>query len=383
MDQVTGTMYNGMYVGKTALITGHTGFKGAWLALYLLRLGAHVVGYSLPAPTSPSLFQKTDLAAALTHIEGDIRHTAALTEVVRSHKPDFIFHMAAQPLVLESYQNPVETFDVNVMGSISVMEAVRAARQPCALIMVVTDKCYENREWHYGYRETDALGGYDPYSASKAAMDIAVSSYRSSFFNPTDAHEHGVMVAQVRSGNVIGGGDWADARIVPDAARAFAKGETLLVRNRRSVRPWQHVLEPLSGYLWLAAKLRGSDGMRCAAAYNFGPQITESHSVGELADAMVQAWGDGVIWQDLTDPRAPHEAGLLKLSIDKAHAELGWSPVWDFETTVRRTMQWYKAALSAEPAVVRDLCDGDIEAYERDAAAKRVLWTQSAGVEHA
>lgn len=368
-------MYNGVFDGKTVLLTGHTGFKGAWLALMLLRLGANVVGYSLPPSTTPSLFESAGLEALVTHIVGDIRDAERINDAVKTHRPDFIFHLAAQPLVLESYAIPRETFDVNVMGSISVMDAVRASGHPCTIIMVVTDKCYENREWHYGYRETDSLGGYDPYSASKGAMDIAVSSYRLSFFNPARWSEHGVGIAQVRSGNVIGGGDWADKRIVPDAARAFSQGEPLVVRNRHSVRPWQHVLEPLSGYLWLAAKLSGDDGARYATAYNFGPQITEGQPVGVLADAMVRAWGNHATWNDLSDPHAPHEAGLLKLSIDKAYAELGWLPVWDFETTINRTMQWYQQWHGAAPDAVRQLCEADIAAYETAAQEKQVAWT--------
>lgn len=366
-------MYQNAFDGKTVLITGHTGFKGSWLSVYLHQLGAKVIGYSLPAPTHPSLFEQANIEAHIQHYNGDIRQTRRLKAIIEQHEPDYIFHMAAQPLVLEGYRNPVETFDVNVMGSISVMEAVRKAEQSCVLIMVVTDKCYENREWVYGYRETDPLGGFDPYSASKAAMDIAVASYRRSFFAPGS----GVRIAAVRSGNVIGGGDWAENRIVPDAIRAFTHGTSLAMRNPKAQRPWQHVLEPLSGYLWLAARLSQADGDLLADAWNFGPQTTEFYTVGDLVTTMANTWGDTASYHDASDPQAVHEAGLLLLNIDKAAFQLGWKPIWDFQTTVERTVNWYQQTLAtSDPHVVYDLCVADINAYEQQAIQRGgIAWT--------
>lgn len=367
--------YWGAFAGKKVLVTGHTGFKGAWLSIYLQQLGAQVIGYSLPAPTDPSLFAMAGLDSRVETVTADIRDTARLTGVIKGHQPDFIFHMAAQSLVLESYQQPKETFDVNVMGSVSLLEAIRISQLPTTVITVVTDKCYENREWVYGYRETDPLGGVDPYSASKAAMDIAVSAYRSSFFQPDKVDQHGIRVASVRSGNVIGGGDWADRRIVPDAIRALSQGQTLEVRRPNAVRPWQHVLEPLSGYLWLAARL-ADDPTVFASAWNFGPELTSSRTVRELVELIIETWQGGT-WLDKSDPDAPHEATLLQLSIEKAYALLGWQPVWDFDTTIRRTVDWYRRALiSGDPASVYALCFDDIDAYEARAREKRLAWTR-------
>ncbi|MEL6148130.1 MAG: CDP-glucose 4,6-dehydratase [Chloroflexota bacterium] len=369
-------MYNDIYTGKNALITGHTGFKGAWLTIYLQHLGANVVGYALDPPGQPNLFEKAGLEPTITHYHADIRDTDKLAGVLREHEIDVVFHLAAQALVITSYEDPLETFDVNVMGSLSVLEAVRRSERRCMVMMIATDKVYENREWHYGYRENDPLGGFDPYSASKAAMEIAVASYRSSFFNPAAHAQHGVAVASGRAGNVIGGGDWADKRIIPDAVREFAAGRLLEVRSPRAVRPWQHVLEPLSGYLWVVAKLCTQPEPQWMSAWNFGPQITEVYTVADLIDAVIAAWGSGE-WRDVSERKQYHEAGLLQLSIDRAHALLGWKPVWDFPATVERTVKWYKHALTNDDAqAIRNLCLDDIRAYESTAAKHHLAWTR-------
>lgn len=367
-------MFAGVYDGRTVLITGHTGFKGAWLAVWLERLGAQVVGYALRPPTDPSIFASARLADHLQHVEGDIRNGPYLASVLRRHRPDFIFHLAAAPLVRESYAAPTDTFDVNVMGTLALLDAVRQVGHPCTIVVVSTDKCYENREWEFGYRETDPLGGHDPYSASKAAMEIAVGSFRRSFFPSERLREHGVRLATARAGNVIGGGDWSNDRILPDAIRALCRAEPLKVRNPCAIRPWQHVLEPLSGYLWLGASLTAPGGERLASGWNFGP-LLESRAVAELADAVIAAWGSGS-WVAETEEGAPHEAGVLRLSIDKVQAHLGWRPVWTFGTTVARTIAWYQHfyGAPAESDAVYGACTRDIVAYEAAARSQGLLW---------
>jgi CDP-glucose 4,6-dehydratase len=365
-------MYNNAYQGKTVLITGNTGFKGAWLSAYLLRLGATVVGYSLDAPTERNLFERAGLENRIQHNDGDIRNMGYFAQQLIRTRPDFIFHMAAQPLVLEGYRNPVETFEVNVMGTVAVMEAVRQTKLDTTLILIATDKVYENNEWIYGYRETDPLGGYDPYSASKGAMEIAVSSYLRSYFN-TD--ESTVRAASVRSGNVIGGGDWADNRLVPDCIRALSAGEAIPVRNPKATRPWQHVLEPLSGYLWLGAAL--SKRKQFSGTWNFGPTTAANTTVKTLVELLIQGWGAGT-WDDQSDPDAPHEAHLLKLNIDKAQSLLGWTPVWGFRETIQRTVQWYKNDLTTDdPDAILALMERDIEAYETAATKMRLPYTRT------
>lgn len=373
----TVVMFSDTYSGKVVLVTGHTGFKGAWLSLWLQRIDANVVGYALQPPTVPSLFVASGLARSIEHLEGDVRDTKRLSDVIRRRQPEIIFHLAAAPLVRESYVNPAETFDVNVMGTVSLLDAVRKNRHACSLVIVSTDKCYKNQGWEYGYRESDPLGGHDPYSASKAAMEMAVASYRQSFFPPARVTTHGVRLASARAGNVIGGGDWSKDRIVPDAVRALSQGEPLEVRNPASVRPWQHVLEPLSGYLWLGAKLSAKGGEKFASSWNFGPLPTVTHTVGELAEALINSWNEGS-WHAAHEENAPHEAELLKLSIDKANLHLKWEPVWDFATTVSRTMAWYQKFL-AHPNCEQDIhctCLDDIESYEDAAKHKELAWTR-------
>lgn len=367
-------MFADAYRGKSVFLTGHTGFKGSWLALWLERLGARVSGYALPPPTAPSLFEQAGVASTLAHTIGDIREREPLEAALRAAAPDFVFHLAAQPLVLDSYAAPAETFAINVAGSIEVMEAVRRSGIRASVVMITTDKVYQNNEWPHAYRECDALGGHDPYSASKAAMEIAIASWRSSFFARSREAEHGVRLAAARAGNVIGGGDWAANRIVPDLFRAHAAGDPPGLRNPGALRPWQHVLEPLAGYLWLGARMAAADGASLADAWNFGPLPTDVRSVGELSDALLGVWG-GKPWRDGASAGQPHEAGMLRLAIDKAVGTLGWRPVWDFARTVERTAGWYDAVM-LRGGDARAACMADLDAYCADAAALGLAWAQ-------
>ena len=332
------------YAGRRVLVTGHTGFKGSWLCEWLLSLGAEVHGLALPPPTKPSLFTQLRLAKRIkSHTVGDIRELATVKEVVHRVKPDFIFHLAAQPIVRLSYEKPVETFDTNVMGTIHVLEAARQVfcagntAKRCSLVCITTDKCYENRETKRPYREDDPMGGYDPYSCSKGCDELLISSYRRSFFGTPESP---VWVASARAGNVIGGGDWARDRIVPDIMRALSNGEVVPVRNKVSTRPWQHVLEPLGGYLTLGAALDSRKRFReYASGFNFGPDPRANRTVEDLVTEALK-WTKGK-WEDRTEPNAVHEAGLLNLDIRKARQVLGWRPRWNFEKTVKNTVDWY------------------------------------------
>ncbi len=357
------------YAGRRVLLTGHTGFKGAWLAEWLLELGAEVTGFSLPSPTTPSLHAQLGLSSRIREIRGDIRDLDAWRDTVRSVRPDHVFHLAAQPLVRRSYDIPAETFAVNVQGTVHVLEGLRGLDHPCAVVCVTTDKCYENREWSYGYRENDPLGGHDPYSASKAAAELVAGSYRRSFFS-----QGPVRVATSRAGNVIGGGDWSADRLVPDCLRALAAGRPIEVRNPRSTRPWQHVLEPLGGYLWLGARLHADPGL--AGAYNFGPGPDAHCTVARLVEEVLKSWpGD---WIDASDPTAPHEAGQLQLSIDLARVRLGWLPVWRFEEAIAATVDWYRrAAGPAGSEGIGAMTLGQIRDYTRAAARAGVAWALS------
>jgi CDP-glucose 4,6-dehydratase len=324
------------FKGKKAFITGHTGFKGSWLTEWLIALGAEVTGYALQPPTQPALFEQLGLANRIRHIEADIRNRSSVERAIADCKPDFVFHLAAQPLVRLSYAQPVETYETNVIGTINVLEALRGLDRHCAAIMVTTDKCYENREWNHGYREEDSLGGHDPYSSSKAACEIAISSWRRSFFQM-----HPVKIASVRAGNVIGGGDWATNRIVPDCIRALQLGKEIPVRNKTATRPWQHVLEPLSGYLTLAAMLSSKQSSESlCSAFNFGPALSSNRTVADIAQEVTLLWPG--TWVDQSDPKAPHEAGKLNLATDKAFHILGWNPSWNFETSIAKTVMWYR-----------------------------------------
>ena len=326
--------------GKTVLITGHTGFKGGWLALWLHSLGAKIVGYSLDPPTNPSFFQETGLKDLITDIRADILQKKKLDEVLENFHPDFIFHLAAQPLVRDSYKNPWATFNVNIMGTVNILEAVRQSRYPTTCVCITSDKCYENREWVYAYRENDSLGGYDPYSASKGAAEIAIASYRKSFFNP-ELKAPISAVSSARAGNIIGGGDWAADRIVPDCIRSLAKDETIRIRNPDAIRPWQFVLDPLSGYLLLAARMK-EDPIQYAGAWNFGPNYSNNITVQKIAEMVIREWGTGS-WEIASpDKNSVHEAGYLKLDIAKAMTKLEWKPVYGIDTAIQKTVEWYK-----------------------------------------
>lgn len=358
--------FAGAFRGRRILVTGHTGFKGAWLCEWLLALGAEVCGMALAPNTEPSLFVQLGLGERLKHHIQDIREAGAVSEVVWEFRPDFVFHLAAQPLVRLSYERPVETWETNVMGTIHLLEALRLVDHPCAAVFITTDKCYENREWLYAYREVDPLGGHDPYSSSKAGAEIAVGAWRRSFF-----HSSPVKVATARAGNVIGGGDWALDRIVPDTMRALERGETIPVRNKTATRPWQHVLEPLGGYLHLASLLAARAGSSLCDAFNFGPRLSSNRTVADLVVEILKHRPGQ--WEDRSNPNAPHEASLLNLSIEKAFHLLGWFPVWDFEETIAQTTDWYTRAgqRKAEPL---ELTQAQIAAYTAAARAAGAPW---------
>ena len=338
-----------IFSGKNVFVTGHTGFKGSWLCEWLLSLGANVYGYSLEPPTKPSLFGKLNLKNRIaSHVIGDVRSREELSKAINDAQPDFVFHLAAQPLVRLSYECPVETFDTNVMGTVNVLNALRVFKKDCICVCITTDKCYQNKEWLHAYRESDPMGGHDPYSASKGAAEIVISAYKNSFFHKSDGN---VWVVSARAGNVIGGGDYALDRIVPDCVKALTCGNAIPVRNKVSTRPWQHVLEPLGGYLTLAgtlaeAKVR-KDRLafeRISGGFNFGPVLTSNKTVAELVQEIIKNWGSGT-WEDKSNPNAVHEAQLLNLATDKAFHLLGWKPCWDFEKTIQETIAWYLADL--------------------------------------
>jgi len=364
-------MFGNAFHNKTVWLSGHTGFKGAWLAQWLTQLGATVHGFAQPPDTKPALFEQLALERQVRHATGDIRDASVVREAIKAARPDFIFHLAAQSLVRLSYAKPLETHATNVLGTAHVLEALREVDWPCVAICVTSDKCYENREWLQGYRETDPLGGHDPYSASKAAAEIVIGSYRRSFFANGK-----VKIASARAGNVIGGGDWATDRIVPDCIRALGEGRPVPVRNKTATRPWQHVLEPLSGYLWLAAalsqpKLVRHDLNRFDPTFNFGPNTSSSRTVAELVQEVLRHWPGS--WKDLSDPNAVHEAGMLRLATDKAHALLDWAPVWDFARTVEKTVQWYRAVQDGK-APAQELTVQQIDDYVNHARGLAMPW---------
>ncbi len=359
--------FSPVFKNKSVLVTGHTGFKGSWLALWLDALGAKVCGYSLPAPKSPNNFRLSKVAGCLErHIEADLRDYRRLEKCLDNTAPDFIFHLAAQSLVRESYRAPLETFEVNIGGTVNLLEAVRESRRPCVVVVITTDKCYENTHKISGYREGDPMGGHDPYSASKGAVEIVAASFRRSFFPPGNLSAHGVRLATARSGNVIGGGDWALDRIIPDCISALIRRKPVNVRNPKAVRPWQHVLEPLSGYLTLAAHLSGTrDGKEYCEAWNFGPSAQSMHPVKDLVEETIKQWGKGS-WRDVSDKNAPHEAAYLTLSSEKARRRLGWRNAWNFRQAVEKTVSWYKAWHGGKTDL-RELGLEQINEYCRDA----------------
>ena len=360
--------------GKRVFVTGHTGFKGSWLLMLLSRAGAHVTGYSLAPPTNPSLFEAARLRDLVAeHHEADIRDASRLAFAVAAAQPDVVMHLAAQPLVRLSHREPLDTFSTNVTGTASILDAVRALEKPCAVIIVTSDKCYEPHDSGKPHDEADPLGGRDPYSASKGAAELVAAAYRRSYFPPERLSEHGVQVATVRAGNVIGGGDWAEDRIVTDIVRHLGAGQPVPVRNPTAIRPWQHVLEPLSGYLVLAEAMLADPGPRWCSGWNFGPAAGGDIAVAELAEIFIAAWGNGS-WEDRHDPRAPLETHVLRLSIDKALADLPWRPRLDARDAIQRTAGWFRG-FALDPAAARRLSETDIEAYQQPEAALPVTET--------
>ena len=366
-------MFANAYQNKTVLVTGHTGFKGSWLCQWLLRLGAKVHGYALDPQSHETLYGQLGLSTRLaSDIRGDVRNRHKLRESIHEAKPDVVFHLAAQPLVRLSFEIPIETFEINVLGTANLLESIRTLDHPCAVVVVTTDKCYENREWLHAYREEDAMGGYDPYSASKGCAELVVASYRQSYFSNNSRQR----IASARAGNVIGGGDWAKDRIVPDVFRALSRRESIPVRNKQATRPWQHVLEPISGYLWLAANIMletsiapASRSQLCSA-FNFGPNLTSNRTVVDVVQAILAHTGGN--WTDRSDPNAPHEASKLNLAIDKAFHLLDWSPSWSFEKTIEQTVKWYQQVSESDSA--KEITLAQISLYEQSAQMASRLW---------
>lgn len=362
------TLFNGIYKGKTVLVTGHTGFKGSWLVYWLNEMGAEVIGYSLSAPTEPNHIELLNLD--IISIIGDIRDLDRLNQTFAMYKPDIVFHLAAQPLVRLSYENPIETYETNVMGTLKVFEACRANGVK-AIVNITSDKAYENREWVWGYRENDPMGGYDPYSSSKGCADLLANSYRNSYFNSAEYKKsHNTLVASCRAGNVIGGGDWAKDRLVTDIMLSVSQGKKVSIRNPSATRPWQHVLEPLSGYLAIGQKLL-EERVEFGEAWNFGPSDEGSITVEEVVNHVKKYW-DKIDYEINRDPYQLHEANLLKLDCSKAHIRLKWKDVWDSETTFEKTVRWYRDFYeSSTVATAQNLDD-----YITDAKAKKLAWTR-------
>jgi len=364
------------FEGTTVLVTGHTGFKGSWLCLWLEAMGARVVGYSLEPPSTPSNFELSRVADSTVDVRGDVRDLEHLESTISEHRPEIVFHLAAQSIVLDSYQDPKETFDVNVGGTVNVLEAVRATESVKAVVCVTSDKCYENREWDWGYREIDRLGGHDPYSTSKAMAELAAASYRKSFFSGARPQDRRVAVASVRAGNVIGGGDWANYRLLPDCARAFMAGQPLQLRNPSFRRPWQHVLEPLSGYMWLGAQLLGDRASHFAEAWNFGPRPGQAIPAEAVVQAAMDGWGGGTYTTGTA--QTEKETKLLRLDWTKAATRLDWQPAYDVAEAIATTMTWYRdysdrVAQDGEPDM-SETCRTQIEAYSERARSLGVKW---------
>lgn len=339
-------MSQNFWEGKKVLVTGHTGFKGSWLSLWLQAQGAKVSGFALQPPTTPSLFEVARVGEGMRSHVGDIRDFENLRRILGEEKPDVVFHLAAQPLVRYSYVNPVETYATNVMGTVHLLEAIRQAEGVRVVVNITSDKCYENREWVWGYRENEPMGGYDPYSSSKGCAELVASAYRNSFFNPQGYEKHRVALASVRAGNVIGGGDWAGDRLIPDMLRAIEAGQPVVIRSPHAVRPWQHVLEPLKGYLMLAEKMWGH-GPEFSEGWNFGPNDDDAKSVEWIINKMTDQWGGGAAWK-MDDREHPHEAHYLKLDCSKAKSRLNWCPRWNIEQALEKIIAWHRAYLAGE-----------------------------------
>ncbi|WP_420240117.1 CDP-glucose 4,6-dehydratase (plasmid) [Telmatobacter bradus] len=326
---------------KRVLLTGHTGFKGSWLSLWLQKMGAEVCGLALEPPTAVNLYMDAQVEKNMRSVLGDIRDADLVSRTVQDFRPEVVFHLAAQPLVRASYDDPLGTYATNVMGTAHVLNAVRKTGKPCAIVVITTDKCYENREWEWAYRETDRLGGYDPYSNSKACAELVVSAYRNSFFHPAEYQKHGIALASVRAGNVIGGGDWADNRLIPDIIRAYEEGRSVRIRNPHAIRPWQHVLEPLRGYIAVAEHLL-EFGSAYGEAWNFGPEQSDAQPVEWIVRELAELWGNGAKWE-LEGGIQPHEAQNLKLDYSKALYRMGWKPALSLKDALKMTADWYWA----------------------------------------
>jgi len=366
------SLFGGIYAGKRVLVTGHTGFKGSWLALWLHSLGADVTGLALAPPTVPSHFELIDLKKVIKHVEGDIRDLEIVKKAFKISQPEIVFHLAAQPLVRDSYDDPKGTFDTNIGGTVNMLEVVRNCQTVKAIVVITSDKCYENREWVWGYRENDPMGGHDPYSASKGAAEIVCAAYYRSFFQRNSRGPH-IGFATARAGNVIGGGDWAKDRIIPDCVRALSNNKPIIVRNPYAVRPWQHVLDPLSGYLFLGQRLFENPS-QFSGAWNFGPTGNDSIEVIELAMRFIKSWGKGEI-KTSEIPDAPHEAHMLRLSIEKAIYALKWSPLLNSSDAINWTVEWYKT-WHKDINNLRKLSLDQIFAYTEIASQKGAKWTK-------
>lgn len=346
---------------KKVFITGHTGFKGSWLCLWLHILGAEVIGYALNPPTDPSLFQLCKIDKLVTSITADVRNGKLLNKVMPEVGPEIVIHMAAQSLVRESYKNPVETYSINVMGTVNLFEAIRNCKCVKAVINVTSDKCYENKEWIWGYRENDPMGGYDPYSSSKGCAELVTNAYLKSFFNPDNYKEHGISLASVRAGNVIGGGDWAEDRLIPDCIGSLVENKPVVIRYPDAVRPWQHVMEPLYGYLLLAQRLY-QDGSAFASGWNFGPNDEAVKPVRWLVERITEMWGNNALWT-VEQGNKPYETHFLKLDCSKAKSKLGWHPQWDLTVALEKTVEWYKAFKNQKNML--DITLEQIRSYEK------------------
>jgi CDP-glucose 4,6-dehydratase len=348
------------WFNKRILITGHTGFKGSWLSLWLQSLGAQVIGYAHNPPTTPNLFDLAKVEEGIVSVIGDVRNFEALKKVFDEHKPEIVIHLAAQSLVKYSYNNPVETYSTNVMGTINLLEAVRQSQGIKVVLNVTSDKCYENREWIWGYREDEPMGGFDPYSNSKGCSELVTSAYRNSYFNPKLFASHGVALSSARAGNVIGGGDWADNRLIPDMLRAISKGNPVNIRSPNAIRPWQHVLEPLSGYLLLSQKMYES-GAKYSGAWNFGPNDNDTRSVEWIANLLTDVWGQNASWK-IDKEVHPHEAHYLKLDCTKAKTILNWEPKWSLTEAIHSICLWHKAYLKGDN--IKSVCFKQIDDYQ-------------------
>lgn len=370
-------LFKTVYRGKKVLVTGDTGFKGAWLSLWLTELGANVIGYALEPPTKPSLFEASNLEKRIIHVVGDIRDEERLKQVFKKQQPDIVFHSAAQSLVRLSYKEPKLTYETNVIGTLNLFEAVRKTQSVKVVVNVTSDKCYDNKEWVFGYRENDSMGGYDPYSSSKGCTELLTSAYRNSYLNPINyGKTHNVALASVRAGNVIGGGDWAEDRLIPDCVKALTKNQVIIIRNPRAIRPWQYVLEPLSGYLWLGA-LMWQDGISYSQGWNFGPGDDAVLSVEQIVKKAIKFWGAGEY--NIDQNMQFHEAKLLKLDISKVYFSLKWKPVYKADKALEETISWYKEFYKGKNNNIYKLSLNQINNYVNNAKRMNLEWTISQG----